>query len=474
MRHEQFHNASFNFAVTDANDLLCYDTNSSHNSNWYGTIYGNGSAFVEGEPGFVNIKVNMESAPRSKFTFVMSDNQVANEYKFITYRDRNVLNMPKDTATVIDTIPDIVKQFNRKIKKAEIQEPTKYLIDLQGDITPDLQINLVMDPVGGDKIKATGRGNLQMKYDNTDEKLEMYGKYALEKGVYNFTLQDIIVKDFTIKDGSTISFQGDPYNALLDIQAIYSLNANIKDLDESFADDRELNRTSVPVHALLKANGVISHPDISFDLEFPTLTSEAYRKIKSIISTDDMMNRQIIYLLALNRFYTPEYMNGANTGNEWTSIASSTISSQLSSLLGQINENWSIAPNFRSNKGDFTDTEFDLALSSQLLNNRLRFNGNFGYRDNTYNSKNSNFIGDFDVEYLLNGKGTWLLKAYNHFNDQNLYTRNAMTTQGVGIVFRHDFDNLFDFLHRKKKNNKIQRDSLNTKRTSVKDTITVR
>lgn len=474
VRHEQFHNASFNFAVTDANDLLCYDTNSSHNSNWYGTIYGNGSAFVEGEPGFVNIKVNMESAPRSKFTFVMSDNQVANEYKFITYRDRNVLNMPKDTATVIDTIPDIVKQFNRKIKKAEIQEPTKYLIDLQGDITPDLQINLVMDPVGGDKIKATGRGNLQMKYDNTDEKLEMYGKYALEKGVYNFTLQDIIVKDFTIKDGSTISFQGDPYNALLDIQAIYSLNANIKDLDESFADDRELNRTSVPVHALLKANGVISHPDISFDLEFPTLTSEAYRKIKSIISTDDMMNRQIIYLLALNRFYTPEYMNGANTGNEWTSIASSTISSQLSSLLGQINENWSIAPNFRSNKGDFTDTEFDLALSSQLLNNRLRFNGNFGYRDNTYNSKNSNFIGDFDVEYLLNGKGTWLLKAYNHFNDQNLYTRNAMTTQGVGIVFRHDFDNLFDFLHRKKKNNKIQRDSLNTKRTSVKDTITVR
>lgn len=182
-----------------------------------------------------------------------------------------------------------------------------------------------MDPVGGDKIKATGRGNLQMKYDNTDEKLEMYGKYSLEKGTYNFTLQDIIVKDFTIKDGSTISFQGDPYNASLDIQAIYSLNANIRDLDESFADDRELNRTSVPVHALLKANGVISHPDISFDLEFPTLTSEAYRKIKSIVSTDDMMNRQIIYLLALNRFYTPEYMNGTNKNNEWTSIASSTI-----------------------------------------------------------------------------------------------------------------------------------------------------
>ena len=450
VKHQQFHYPSFNFSVTNAKNLLCYDTNANINPIWYGTIYGDGSAFIDGEPGFVNIKVNMESAPGSKFTFVMSDNQVATDYKFITYRDRDKLNGKTKVEAAEDTIPEVVKQFKQKIKKAEESNPTKYLIDLQGSITPDMQMTLVMDPIGGDKIKATGNGNLQMKYDNTDERLEMYGKYTLEKGTYNFTLQDIIVKDFTIKNGSSISFDGDPYSASMDIEAIYSLNANIRDLDESFAADRELNRTSVPVHALLKASGVISQPDISFDLEFPTLTAEAYRKIKSIISTDDMMNRQIIYLLALNRFYTPDYMNGTYSGNEWTSFASSTISSQLSSLLGQLNDNWTIAPNFRTNKGDFTDTEFDLALSSQLLNNRLRFNGNFGYRDNTYNTKNSNFIGDFDIEYLLNSKGTWLLKAYNHFNDQNLYSRTAMTTQGVGIVFKHDFNNLFDFLRKKK------------------------
>ena len=79
------------------------------------------------------------------------------------------------------------------------------------------------------------------------------------------------------------------------------------------------------------------------------------RKINSIISTDDMMNRQIVYLLALNRFYTPEYMNNSTTNNELTSVASSTISSQLGNMLGRLNENWSISPNFRSNKGDFSD-----------------------------------------------------------------------------------------------------------------------
>ena len=126
-----------------------------------------------------------------------------------------------------------------------------------------------------------------------------------------------------------------------------------------------------------------------------------------------------------------------------TSVASSTISSQLSNLLGQISDKWTISPNFHSQKGDFSDVDVDLALSSQLLNNRLLFNGNFGYRDNAYNSKNSNFIGDFDIEYLLNSRGNLRLKAYNHFNDQNYFIRNALTTQGVGIVFRHEFDKLF-------------------------------
>ena len=110
------------------------------------------------------------------------------------------------------------------------------------------------------------------------------------------------------------------------------------------------------------------------------------------------------------------------------------------SYCRDVTDNLSIAPNFRTNKGDFSDMEVDVALSSQLLNNRLLLNGNFGYRDNTYNTSNTNFIGDFDLEYLLNSKGTFRLKAYNHFNDQNYYLRNALTTQGVGVMWKHDFD----------------------------------
>ena len=95
------------------------------------------------------------------------------------------------------------------------------------------------------------------------------------------------------------------------------------------------------------------------------------------------------------------------------SVASSTISSQLSNILGQISDKFSVAPTLRSNAGDFSDVEFDVALSSTLLNNRLLLNGNFGYRDKMLN--NNQFVGDFDIEYLLNRKGNWRLKAYQSF-----------------------------------------------------------
>ena len=440
LKHDAFHRPEFNFAITDAHDFLSYDTNPTINPYWYGTIYGDGACFVEGGPGIVQIKVNMTSAPRSKFTFVMSDDQQADNYNFITFRDKNAPTEP-DTKQQPDTLDLILSQLQQKVKQEEMSEPSAYFIDLQGDITPDLALTVVMDPVGGDRIKATGNGHMRLTYNNNGE-LETYGKYTLNKGTYNFTLQDVIIKDFTIRDGSSISFQGDPYAATLDLEALYSLNANISDLDESFGKGSNLNlkRTNVPVHALLKAKGIISQPEISFDLEFPSLTTDTYRQIKSIISNEEMMNRQIIYLLALNRFYTPEYMGTSSNQNEFlTSVASSTIAGQLSNILGKMSDNLSIAPNVRTDRGDFSDVEVDVALSSQLLNNRLLFNGNFGYRDNTYNSSNTNFIGDFDLEYLLNNKGTFRLKAYNHFNDQN-YLRNTLTTQGVGIVWKHDFD----------------------------------
>ncbi len=443
LTHQCFKQPVFEFAITHADNLLSYDVGQNTSDPWYGRIFANGSAFVSGKPGEVNINVMMSTAPRSTFTFVLSDAEQASEYSFITFRDRDELAI-SDSITYSIGSPELARLLQRKINTSASEDASAYRMNIQMDVTPDAQMNLVMDPVGGDRIRAYGSGTIRMQYDSSNEDLKMFGTYTLTKGNYNFTLQDIIIKEFTISDGSRIAFHGDPYSAQLDIKAIYSLNANLSDLDESFLSDKELNRTNVPVHAVLKVAGDMRQPDISFDLEFPTLTQDTYRKVRSIVSTEDMMNRQIIYLLALNRFYTPDYMASTTKGNELVSVASSTISSQLSSMLGALSDHWSVAPTVRSDRGDFSDVEVDLALSSTLLNNRLLLNGNLGYRDKSLN--NNSFIGDFDIEYLLNRSGNLRLKAYNRYNDQNYYVKTALTTQGIGIVLKRDFDNILSFL----------------------------
>lgn len=445
MRHKHFKNIEYSLNVSDINNMLVYNTTEKQNSVYYGKVYGSGSISIEGDMQYTGIDINMATDDNSKFTFVLSDNAEAEEYQFITFVDRSraINNYIRKDST---TPPPIV-----------LPETSPHLLtlNLQIDVSPQMSMNLLMDPSTGDMIRATGSGNIRLEY-NTFSDMKLYGTYTVDKGNYNFSLQDLITKDFTIKTGSSISFVGAPKDANLNIEAYYALTANLEDLDESFATEQDLNRTTIPVRAMLYLTGDLQQPDFRFDLDFPTVTQDIDRRIRSIISSEDMVNRQIIYLLALNKFYTPDYMNvGQTHNNELASVASSALSSQLNNLLGQINENINIGTNLRSDKGDFSDVEVEVALSSQLLNNRLIINGNIGYRDNAVN--NNTFIGDFDLEYLLNKSGNIRLKAYNHYNDKNYYVKSALTTQGVGIMYRKEFNKWsewFSWLRRRK--NKVQ------------------
>lgn len=444
LKHRYFHDPVFSFRLRDAKSLLCYNTTEKINPLWYGTIYGSGHAQINGRPGLIDIDMNMTTEEGTKFFYIISDAEDVEQSSFLTFTDsRKAIR----ASAKIDSVPEYLKRFHKQTKETD-NTSSNVILSLKGTVTNDALVTLVMDPQAGDNITARGQGALQMDYNMASNDLRMIGTYILDEGNYNFTLQDIIIKNFVIKKGSLIKFDGDPMKANLDIAATYRVNTNLTDLDKSFSTDKELNRTNVPVDAVLLVDGPMTNPDITFDIELPTLTSDVERKVKSIVSTNDMMSRQIIYLLALNRFYTPEYTGGQSNGSEWSSMASSTISSQLSNILSQMTDKLNVAPSFRSEKGDFSDMEFDLALSSRLLNNRLLINGNFGYRDKQ--TSNTQFVGDFDIEYLLSKNGNLRLKAYNHFNDQNYYLRSALTTQGVGVIFRRDFDRLF---RRKKKEN---------------------
>lgn len=445
VRHRFLHDAEFDFDVTNARHLLVFDTDEKTNGVWYGHIFANGSASIHGVPGLVNLTGNVSSARGSSFTFALDERETAADYAFLTFTDKRKEQELMVAENVEEKIED---KFAARIQKTLIEAPSIFALNLNLTVTPDATINLIMDPKAGDKIVAHGNGGIRFTYDTKSDEFGLYGKYVLSDGTYNFSLQDLILRNFTIRNGSSISFNGDPLQGILDIAAAYRVNANITDLDPSFANDPDLNRKSVPVDAVLNVTGDINSPEIKFDLDMPTMTPEVERKIRSLISTDEMMNIQAIYLLALNRFYTPEY-SGSGQGGELASVASSTISSQISNIIGSLTDKFTLAPSFKSDRSDFSDLEFDLALSSSLFNNRLLINGNVGYRDK--NTSLTTFVGDFDIEYLLNRSGSLRLKAYNHFNDASYYLKSALTTQGLGIIYRKEFDNPFQFLRKKKK-----------------------
>ncbi len=447
--HQYFHDARIDLNVRDIKRMLCYDMTSASGQAWWGRIFASGSGRISGYPGYTLVSFDAATEPNSTFTFSMEKTQTAQEYDFLTFTDSH-----KDVETEITE----EEEFETKFKKPaeEEEEAGIFEMDLSVALTPSLKMNVIMDPSAGDKITAIGSGAMRLNYNTFSDDVELFGRYSINDGSYRFTFQDIIIRDFKIKEGSSISFNGDAMKGILDLTAGYRVNTNLSDLDKSFATDRDLNRSSVPVEALLKVTGELQHPDLAFDIALPTVTGDVERKVRSIVSSEEMMQQQVLYLLALNRFYTPQF-SGTSDG-ELVSMASSTLSSQISNVVSQLTDKVSLNPSFKSGRNDFSDMEVDLALSSQLFDNRLIINGNLGYRDRSVSQ--TTFIGDFDLEYLLTKDGKLRLKAYNHFNDAYYYLKSALTTQGVGIIFRKDFDDAFKFLRKKKKKNGLKTDSV--------------
>ena len=386
----------------------------------------------------VDFDINLQSEPNTSVYLDFINNNRAGDYDFITFVDKSKLSPTSDSTAITP-----IDLANNPEEGAELR------MNFMLDITPDANIELIMDPVAGDRIKGNASGSLQIQY-GTSSDLRMYGDVNIVEGNYNFSLQQIIRKDFKIRDGSTISFQGDPFNANMHIDAIYNLTANIGDLDQSLAD--ESVRASVPVNCVLNLDGPLRAPTFSFDLEFPNSNEELERQVRAFVDTEDMMTRQIVYLLVLNKFYTPEYAQTKYRSSELNAVASSAISTQLSSILNSLTDKVQIGTNIRAGQDGFRDdTEYEMLLSSQLLDNRLLINGNFGVRNTINTGRNNTFIGEFDLEYKLTPSGEIRLKAYNHARDMYFGLKQALTIQGVGIMYRKDFTHFSEIFRRKRK-----------------------
>ncbi len=431
----------------DFNNLNVLETSPRQNEQFYGTAFVTGKASIKGPLNDLTLNADIVTEKYTVLNLPIRNTAQIDEKNFVLF-------IKSDTTASVE-----------QLKKKTVN--TNFTFNLNAKITPDAECRVIFDETVGDVISASGfSDNISLTIDSKD-KFDIFGIFEITRGNYLFTLQNLINKQFAIKPGSTITFSGNPYQAIINATAIYTANAALYPIVSVFMDptQAELYRRVTRISCELILTNRLINPTISFNMELPNTDESTRNLIKSTMANENEMNRQVFALLVMNQFLPPESTGGsAGTGNLLAgSLGSGLGSSSLELLAGQLN-NWiskltrDVSLNLKYKAGDAqTANQVNVALSTQFFNQRLIIDGDIGVGGQTLNqsaSQNQNqIVGNVTVEFKATNDGRLRLKAFNRSNDNNLIKNSAAYTQGVGISYRREFDSwkeLFRFRKRKK------------------------
>jgi hypothetical protein len=347
----------------------------------------------------------------------------------------------------------VLQDFITFVNAKELEEE-KYEVDLEGislnlslDVTEDANIQLVFDEKVGDAMRGTGIGHIDMYIDQFYD-FYMFGNYTVSEGSYLFTLRDLINKRFKVKKGSTINWYGDPYEADLDLVAIYNLKTNLYDIMPE--NTREQYRQKLDVNCELHLTNSLFNPNLAFDIQVPKADENAKTVLRNLISEEAERNKQVFALLMLNKFLPGEYNTGGSSSGSSAVLGATTsemLSNQLSNMLSKFSDDFDIGFNYRPG-GGFTSQEVAVALSTQLFDDKLTIKTNVGvsHQRAQFGGGNS-VIGDVDIEYVINEEGNLSVRAFNRSNEFDITRQDVGGfTQGVGVFYKESFDTFDEFL----------------------------
>jgi hypothetical protein len=356
--------------------------------------------------------------------------------------------------------PDDTK--NEKKKKEDTS--SRIRMDFKFEFTPDAYGEVQFDKQTGDIMRAYGAGKINLKIDTKGD-FSMTGDYALDRGDYTFTFQNIINKKFSIQRGSRISWSGNPYEAMLDIRAAYTQNVNylgsvidtVSTGSSTYKNRPEFTRR-YPVDVIIQLRDRLLQPAISFDLKLhdypqnPEFNSGVTAFQNRIRTDEQELNRQVSNVLLLGQMVSNSAAAFAsvNLVNNLMELASN----QLSNVFSKIDQNLNVDLTFNGS-----------GLNQDLINNlQLRFSYNFNDRfritrsggfTTALNQTNAlSLIGDWSLEWFIQRDGSLRLKTYNR-NVQtsilgSLNTQyQTFTSGGMSILYSKSFNYLFPNKYKK-------------------------
>ncbi len=459
--HDYFKNMYIDM-YTSLQGFRILNTTSSDNALFYGNGIATGNINFSGALSNMSIIANAKTDRGTRIYIPIGDTETIEQEEYINFVD-------------FSSSDKIVDEEN-----IDVTDLSGIKLDFDLDITSDAYCEIIFDIKSGDIIRGRGNGDLKLQIDTKGE-FNMFGDYNIEQGGYNFTLYNLINKEFEILSGSKISWYGDPYQGILDINASYNQLASFLPLlEQPTTEEFELSdvvelRRKYPVNVLLEIDGALLSPSVDFDIKTGTLprniqlpdgtvTDLEFEFLKFKNSIDEQeLKRQVFSLIILRKF-SP--LQSFDTGGSITSSVSELFSNQLSYWITQVDENLEIDVDFGQLDDEAFNT-FQLRLSYTFLDGRLRVTRDGGFTNQANQADVSSIAGDWTVEYLLTPDGKFKAKMYNRTNynpiNPNEENQNTVTT-GFSLIHTQSFDELKDLFkksrERSKENNEESDDDL--------------
>lgn len=439
--HNYLKDFSFDIDI-DLDNFMAIDLPEEEAASFYATAVADGDVKIKGPLDDILIDIDAEAmAGTSMDVNLTSSNSLKDNFIVFVQKDAY-----EDTAQVI--VPEVDKN-------------KKFSLNLNAAVDRNTKVDIHLPSNMGD-ISAIGSGDLRLGY--ALDQLSLYGDYVIEEGTFAFNFQNLLLLDFNIRPGSSLSWTGKAEDADINVVGSYRTKASISSL--GIEVDSTSLVSNINVDCIIRLQEKLLNPTITFGIELPNATDDIKNTVFSIVDTTNqaVMSQQIISLLVLGSF-----SYGSSNSSLYSIGASNyynVLTSYLSGWLSQISKDFDVGVRYTP-EDNLTAEELEVALSTQLFDDRLTIEGNFGMYTGSQNEATqgaNNIVGDFDVTFKITNRLS--LKAYNHSNlnsNYYSYTYEAYSdyTQGIGISYSQSFDNIKEIFIRKNrhKKNKMSKDN---------------
>ncbi|WP_239985706.1 MULTISPECIES: translocation/assembly module TamB domain-containing protein [Arenibacter] len=419
--HKLFRDWSLDLDVDTNNDrFLILNTPFKEEVLYYGAGYLNGTGRIFGPTNALTINVDGETARGTSLKIPISDVVSVGDFSFINF----VGKKPENTDTA-----------QRVLKEVEGLELAFNL-----DVTPDAEVEIVVDTKTGSSLKGTGAGILFIEI-NTNGKFNMYGDFVVVTGQFRYKFGGIVDKTFRVKPGGNITWEREPLAAQLNMEAVYSLNANPAPLLDNPGYTRR-----IPTDVVVRLTGELESPIIDWRIDFPGTNSIVKSELEYRLQDPTIAERNALFLLAQGSFVNDQ--TGINqqavTGNLLQS-ASGILNSLLAGDNDKLNLGLSYEQGILDRSTDIqTENRVGVTLSTQI-SDRVLLNGRVGVPVGGVTE--TVVAGDVEVQILLNEEGTLSAKIFNRENEiQQFLADRQGYTQGVGLSYQVDFNSFKELM----------------------------